>query len=100
MLCDRSDGRGIRQHAGFHRRDGKILKHRVHLEGERMRINRQAGEHITGILGRDCGDNRTPPYAKDGECLEICLNPGSSAGVRTGNRTGAGYLRSRHLRSI
>src|SRR5262245_23932061 len=90
------DGRGLRQHADFHRSNIEIGKHRIDLRPDKIGRDIVDGAHTPGVLGGQRRDDRSSIDAERRESLEIGLDARAAARIRTRNGNGdRGHGRSR-----
>ena len=78
------DGGGA-QHAGFCRRRGKVLNHRIYLGAHQIGRNGFPLADPARVLRSNGSDRRRPEHAKPLKCFQVGLNSGAAARIRTGN---------------
>src|SRR5262249_394915 len=82
---NRSDRGRASQQADLDRRNVKVGKHRIHLRSNKLRRHLMNAEDFNGVLRRERRHHTSAIDAERGEGLQICLDAGAAAGVRTGN---------------
>jgi len=82
------DQRGLGQHAGLERGRRKILRQCGELFGDHVFGDALDGADLPGVLGGQSDDHRRPEDAELLEGLEIRLDAGATAGIRSGNGEG------------
>src|SRR5262245_23287998 len=87
-LCDRFDGRCLRQHAYLHGGDVEIREHRIDLRPGEIGRDIVNGAYALRVLRGQGGDDGGAVNSECSECLEIRLDASAAARVRTGNGDG------------
>ena len=87
---DGADNVGGKQHTGLGGADGNVGGHGTDLGCHDVGINGLYGINAAGILRRNGRDGAGAVHAESRECLEIRLDSGAAAGIRTGDGEGCG----------
>ncbi len=83
--CDHA---GIGQHADLHRADIKIGEHRIDLRGDEIRRHIVNAGHALRVLRASTPLSPTRQDTKRREGFQVCLNAGTTTGIRACNGDG------------
>lgn len=97
------DDLGVGQHAELDRLDLEIGKAGIDLGAQECQRRHMHGGDTTGVLRGQCGNGGQAVHAMRGEGLQVGLDAGTTAGIRTGDgqcgqRAGRGHVAILHCR--